>query len=369
MKRRGIAILGCGWTAGSQVENGFARLPERFALVACADLDRAKAEAFATRHGFARSAGSLDELLGLPEVEVVSICTPPAHHFDAVTQVLAAGRDVICEKPFVASLDQWARVRDAETAARGRVMPIFQYRFGDGIARIRRAIEAGLAGRGYVHSIETAWKRGADYYATPWRGKFATELGGVLLTQSIHMHDLLYFLVGPASRVAAFKATRVNPIEVEDCAVASLSMRDGSLASLTATLGSALQTTRLRLCFEHGTFERIETEDRVGRIADDPWTVIPAATPAGERLAEACRPDGAAPGQRGFARQFELFAEALDTGGPFPVTLDDARNALELITAIFQSAETGVVEALPITPDHPRWSGWITETSRTTRAA
>src|SRR5260370_28250249 len=122
-------------------------------------------------------------------------------------------------------------------------MPIFQYRFGNGIAKVKHAIDKGLAGRAFIAAIETAWRRGPDYYDVAWRGKFASELGGVLLTQSIHMHDLLLHLLGPASAVAGFKTTRVNRVEVEDCAVGSLVMADGSLASLTATLGSARQIT------------------------------------------------------------------------------------------------------------------------------
>jgi predicted dehydrogenase len=57
------------------------------------------------------------------------------------------------------------------------------------------------------------WLRESDYYEVEWRGKFASEFGGVLLTQAVHMHDLLLWLMGPAAAVAAFKTTRVSPVE------------------------------------------------------------------------------------------------------------------------------------------------------------
>ena len=69
------------------------------------------------------------------------------------------------------------------------------------------------------------------------RGRLQSELGGVLLTHAIHSHDLLTYLMGPIASVFARTATRVNPVEVEDCAVASLVMQSGALASLAATLG------------------------------------------------------------------------------------------------------------------------------------
>ena len=59
-------------------------------------------------------------------------------------------------------------------------MPILQYRFGRGIQKLRRLVDAGLAGRPYVANVDVAWLRGPDYYAVPWRGRWATELGGAL---------------------------------------------------------------------------------------------------------------------------------------------------------------------------------------------
>ena len=354
--RLNVAVIGCGWTAGSQIERGFSVLADRFDVVAACDTDPRRLEDFAHRYGIARCETTLPAILAMPDIDVVSICTPPNLHCEQVLATLRADKHAICEKPFMASLAELDLVEAEEARSGRRVMPIFQYRFGDGIAKVKHVIDNGLAGRAYVSAIETAWRRGADYYKTAWRGKFATELGGVLLTQSIHMHDLLLYLIGPAQAVAGFKTTRVNEVEVEDCAVFSLVMADGSLASLTATLGSALQITRLRLCFENVTFEKQCEGDAAGRPGDEPWTVIPATAEIGERLAQAM---AAVPSRKsGFARQFELFAEALDTGGAFPVTLADARRSLELVTALFHANENGRVVSLPIPADHPKYRGW-----------
>src|SRR5262249_23622393 len=151
--------------------------------------------AFASRYGIPRCVASLQAILAMPDVDVVSICTPPNLHCEQVIAALRAGKHVICEKPFMASLAELDLVEAEEKKSQGRVMPIFQYRFGDGIAKVKHVIDSGLAGRAYVSAIETAWRRGPDYYEVAWRGKFATELGGVLLTQSIHMHDLLIYLL------------------------------------------------------------------------------------------------------------------------------------------------------------------------------
>lgn len=145
----------------------------------------------------------------------------------------------------------------------------------------------------------------------------------------------------------------MNPIETEDCAVASLIMRSGALVSLAATLGSQREVTRLRLCFEHVTFESGGTPYAPG---DDPWAIIPASTEAEMPIAEILA------GYRPVATQFEgllgAYHEALATASPLPISLADARLATELATALYHSAATGAAVALPIGPDDRSCAGW-----------
>ncbi len=69
-------------------------------------------------------------------------------------------------------------------------------------------------------------------------------------------------------------------------------------------------------------------------------------------------------GRPWFAGQYAQFHAALASGEPFPVTLDDARASLELITALFHASETGAAVTLPIGPAHPKYNGWVPATER-----
>jgi len=357
-----VAIVGCGWVAGAQMKAGFLLLPDKFEVVATCDLDAGRARSFGDEHGIARFEANYETLLADPAIDVVSICTPPSLHYRMVVDALTAGKHVICEKPFTSSLQLTDAIIAAEQRSSARVMPIFQYRFENGFQRIRQLLDAGIAGNPYIASIETAWKRGPDYYSVPWRGRFATELGGVLVTQSIHIHDLFLTLFGPVAHVKAFKTTRVNPIEVEDCAVASLRMDSGALASLTATLGSQEPVTRIRLCFEKLTIERQCFGPDAPKPGQEPWKVVPADAETAAAIA-ALPPYQPSP-LTGFAAQFAAFHDALVAGTPFPVTLADARRSLELVSAIYHAAETDETVTMPIHAGHPRYEGWISELSR-----
>lgn len=330
-------------------------LPDKFTIAGCCDADAMRAREFAAKYAATLCVTDFAALCASRDIDVIAIATPPSSHHAMVLEALAAGKHVVCEKPFVSSLAEVDSIRDVQARSTSRVMPIFQYRFGQGIANARHLINSGIVGKHYVSAIETAKLRGPGYYAAAWRGKFATELGGVLVTQAIHPHDLLCWLVGPIKSVVAFKTTRVNPIEVEDCAVAGLQLGDGSLATLTATLGSLKPVTRMRFCFENVTFEKVAHHDGT-RPGDEPWEIVPRNEEVGKAVAALLQE---VPRVRPwFAGQYEAFHHALVTDGPLPVTLDDARASLELITALYEASATNSAVSLPIGPDHPRYHGW-----------
>lgn len=347
-----VAVVGCG--IGVYHINAYQSLPELFELVAICDIDRAKAERVAAEHAIPRVTTDLAELCRMDDVEVIDICTPPHLHFAQVQQVLAAGKHAICEKPLVHSLQAVDALITAEAQAGRRVMPIFQYRFGHGLQKLKLLVDSGLAGTPYLATVETAWRRRADYYAVPWRGKWATELGGVLLGHAIHAHDMLCYVLGPIRRVFARTTTRVNPIEVEDCASVSLEMANGALASLSATLGSAVEITRHRFCFSGLV---AESNTRPYSNASDPWSFVGDTPELEQQIAAAL--ERFQPLPEGFAGQFLRFYHALRNGGALPVTLADARAALELITAMYASAQTGEDVVLPLGPDHPKYASWL----------
>jgi predicted dehydrogenase len=289
----------------------------------------------------------------MEDIDVIDICTPPGTHFELILQALAAGKHVVCEKPLVGSLADVDAVMEAEKTARGRLMPIFQYRYGDGVQKAKRIIDAGIAGKPYVATSETHWLRTPDYYSVPWRGKWATELGGVLMTHSIHLHDMLTYLMGPISGLFGRVATRVNDIEVEDCASASLLMENGALATISATLGSKEEISRLRLCFENVLFESNHEAYSPGR---DPWTIVPANEEIAAKI-DALLADWT-PVPIRFETQMKLFHDALASGGPLPVTTVDARRALELVTAFYESSETRTEVRFPIGPESSKYRSW-----------
>lgn len=350
-KKIRIAVVGCG--VGREHVQALTELAEWFEIVAVCDLDANKARAVASEFGVARVYTDYAELCRRDDLDVIDLATPPFLHYAQVLEGLAAGKHVICEKPLVGSLKELDELKLAQEKAGRILMPIFQYRFGHGLQKLKLLKEQGLTGPAYLSTVETAWRRRADYYSVPWRGKWQTEIGGTLTGHALHTHDMLTYILGPAKTVFARMNTRVNPVQVEDCASVSLEMADGSLASLSATVGSAVQISRHRFCFGNLT---AESNTRPYSNSGDPWVFTVDSPEAQARIDAALAQFEPLPEGKG--GQFYRFAVAFNNGTALPVTLDDARRSLELLTAIYYSAYTGQNVAFPIANDHPFYGGW-----------
>lgn len=347
-----IAVVGLG--VGRLHLEALATMPERYTVHAVCDLDPRRLDEHARRFGARLATRALHEVLADDTVELVDLCTPPDGHAGQIEQVLAAGRHVVCEKPLVASLAECDRVEAAVARSGRHLFPIFQSRFGHGLQQLLHLKARGLARHALVATVETHWRRDAEYYATRWRGTWAGERGGVCLTQAIHAHDMLTQVLGPVDTVFAQLATRANDIEVEDCAAISLRMADGSLASLSATLGAARNRSRLKFVFGDLTVE--SDSPNPYRPARAPWHV----TARDERVEHAVHAALAdfVPGLESFEHQFAAIHATLRAGAVPTVTLAQAREALELVTAIYASAANGMAVRLPLAPDHPARADW-----------
>ena len=351
-----VAVIGAGIGA-AHVEAYCANAALYRVAVVC-DLDEARASKTATIAGAAVET-SYDAVLRRDDIDLIDICLPPSLHASAIERALQSGRHVLCEKPLVGSLREIEHIQQVAASARRAVVPVYQYRYGNGLARLRRLISAEVTGKPLVASIETHWNRLPAYYQVPWRGRKATELGGAIISHAIHAHDLLTFTLGPVRRVFARLATRVNPIETEDCAAIVLEMACGALVTSSVTLGAAEELSKFRFCFADLTAESPGTSPY--RPAEGEWRFVPRGSRRPVEIDAVLR--DFVPRQESFAGLVEALHAAMDGGAEWPLTLEDAYQSLELISAIYYSAASGTAVELPLPSNHPvrdGWAAWLT---------
>lgn len=347
-----VAVIGAG--IGAAHVEGYLANPEGYQVAVICDLDAARGAALAATAPGAVVETAYEAVLARPDIDLVDICLPPFLHLDTIEAALAAGKHVLCEKPLVGSLDEVERLMQAAAQANRAVVPVYQYRYGNGLAGLRALIKSGLAGRSLVASIETHWNRLPEYYDVRWRGRKATELGGAILGHAIHQHDLLTFAMGPVRRVSAKVATRVNTIETEDCAAICLEMASGALVTSSVTLGAAEEVTKLRFCFTELTAENPGVPPY--RPAEGAWRFIARGARRQEEIDATLA--GVTPHRESFAGLFEALHLALTGAAPWPLSLRDAHRSLELVSAIYYASATDTSVLLPLAADHPVRAGW-----------
>lgn len=287
------------------------------------------------------------------DVDVIDICLPPHMHAPVAIAALESGRHVICEKPLATSMAQVDAIGAAARKADKQVFPVFQYRFGQAFGQLNALRAAGLAGRPRAASLETHWNRGADYYATPWRGTWAGEQGGAVLGHAIHAHDLLSCFMAPIQQVTARLSTLVNPIETEDTAALVFDLEGGATATSSITLGSATDETRLRFVYEHLT----ATSNTLPYApAEAVWTFT-ARDPARQSEVDAVVAK-VPPRPSGFAGFLAEVAQSLNGQPNSAVRLTDGAASIALVTAIYASHRSGMPVRLPLDADHPMYDGW-----------
>ena len=127
----------------------------------------------------------------------------------------------------------------AAAAASGATLGVVsQRRWFEPVVRVKEAIAAGKIGRPSLGVLGMFNWRDASYYQSdPWRGRWETEGGGVLVNQAPHQLDLLAWFMGDVEEISGSWTNVNHPgVEVEDTAVAIVRFRSGGLGSIVASL-------------------------------------------------------------------------------------------------------------------------------------
>ena len=198
-------------------------------------------------------------------MQALLIATPHPLHAEPALRAAEAGVHVLVEKPLAASLKDCDAMLAAARRHGTKLGVISQRRWYEPVRRMKAAIDAGKIGRPVLGCfIMYSWRDPSYYQSDPWRGRWDTEGGGVLVNQSPHMLDLLQWLMDDdVAEVGGYWANLNHPsVEVEDSAVAILRFRNGGLGSIVASLSQ-----------KPGIYTKVHihgSNGRVGRRRDRP---------------------------------------------------------------------------------------------------
>ncbi len=254
MSKKRVAIIGTGGIAAKHAEILQNEVNDA-EIIAAVDVREEAAKAFSERFTIPANYTDAGTMLSQEKPDIVHICTPPNLHTELSIQALESGSWVLCEKPLSASLRELDQIAEAEARTGRYCSSVYQWRFGPGAQHLKDLIENSAMGKPMIGICQTTWYRDDAYYAVPWRGTWASELGGCSMGHGIHAMDLFLWLYGPWKDVSAKIGTLDHDIEVEDVSMALVQFESGAIGNMINSVVSPRQESYIRMDFQESTVE------------------------------------------------------------------------------------------------------------------
>jgi len=314
-------------------------------LISCFDRNPERSKEFASQNGI-KTFDTIEEFLADPDLQIVTIGTPSGTHLEPALASINAGKHVICEKPLEVTIEKIDPLIEAAEKNNVTLSAILNRRFNESVKYLKDAVDQGRFGTLSLVEASIKWYRDQAYYdSAGWRGTWALDGGGALMNQSIHIIDQLIHTVGPIKRLSASMALLAHEnIEVEDTAVAILEFENGArgiVQGSTACWSSTGHPAEVNICGSEGS----------AFLADEHFKVWDFKTPApaddyvkqnlmaSEDAQGLGANDPNAINFTGHQKNFEDVVNAIKTGTKPSTDAHEARKAVSVIRAIYESAQ------------------------------
>lgn len=354
------AIAGCGAGIAESHLAALAKLPGA-RIVGMCDVSAERGQPRADAAGVPFFTDHV-AMIDATKPDVVSICTPHPFHPVIAIDAFQRGAHVLTEKPMAISVADADRMIDAADKA-GRILAVnFQMRFRPAAQRARKFIDDGELGDLVRVQVTECWFRTEAYFKTsPWRGTWRTEGGAILMNQSTHTMDLLYYFAGKPAKVWGWTRTRLHHIECEDTAQAMLEMGNGAPGYFSSSTAEMLGGPRQRITIigERGAFELADNTLTLTRFQPDIRTFSETsdgvwASPAFTQEHLTFEGDGG-----GHLAVYQDLEAAIREGRRPLIDGREALASLELANAITYSSYTNEPVTLPL--DRNAYSALLAE--------
>jgi predicted dehydrogenase len=292
------------------------------AAVAARELGRAREAA--DRWGAPLAFGSYDELIASDEVDAVYIATPASLHREPAVAAIAAGKHVLCEKPFAANADDARLIADAAESGDVVVMEAFHWRYHPYADQIRRTIDSGALGR--IDRIEAVFDV-ADGRIPRDDIRWDRSIGGGA-TMDLGCYPIQWARFAAQADPDVVSATAVCPVDGVDGSLgAELSWPSGVTGHVhSSMIAEGDGAIWLKVIGASGTMTATNP-----LAPQNGGAVLTVETDAGTTTEDVDTSST-------YFHQLVAFREAIERGSPFPTTAADGVRNMEIVDACYRAA-------------------------------
>jgi predicted dehydrogenase len=334
-----FALVGCGRIAPKHVEALTSGAVSGARLAAVCDVVPEKADLIGKKYGVPAFKDRFEMMEKMnDQIDVVSILTPSGLHAEHAVDMAKFRKHVVVEKPMALTLTDADRMISACDTHGVRLFVVKQNRYNHPVKKLREAVEGGRFGKMVLGTVRVRWCRQQKYYdQDKWRGTWAYD-GGVFANQASHHVDLLQWMMGDVESVFAKTSTALVNIETEDTGVVIVRFKNGALGVIEATTATRPKDLEgsISILGETGSVEI------AGFAVNEmkTWNFTENKTGDDQVVANY---RNAPPNVYGFGHTEYLnkVVESIREGRSALVDGLEGRKSLELISAIYESVETG----------------------------
>ena len=320
MDRLRIGTLGAARVTPRALLKPARQIPE-VTVAAVAGRDPERARRFAAKHRIRRIHDSYQDLIDDPAIDAVYNPLPNSLHAEWTLRAIAAGKHVLCEKPFAANADEADKVAAAAAASGLVVMEAFHYRYHPLARRMLDVVRGGEIGplRYLEASLCFPLPRFSDI-------RYSYDLGGGA-TMDAGCYAINWLrMIGPGEPEVLSARAKLHGPDVDRAMAASFRFAGGVLGRMTASLWSG-QVLRLdaKAVGDQGVMRVFNyvTPQHYNRL-----TVAADGYTRRERVS----------GEPSYTYQLRAFAAAVRHGDPVLTTPEDAVANMTVIDAVYQAA-------------------------------
>jgi predicted dehydrogenase len=339
----GAAIFGAGWVAGEHAKAYQSCPRTRLVAVGSRKLESAQKCAAYASAADAFTTTDFDALLARPDVDLISITTPPDSHPDLTIRAARAGKHVCIEKPLAMNYADCLRMRDAVHKAQVKSVVSFCLHWNPSLLNTRKLIDAGAVGRPYFIQVDYWHEMKKWYPQYPW-AVTKSQGGSSLLSAGCHAVDALRWFAGvnnPVTEVTAHNVPHLGANrdwEYPPTTVLLCKFANGTIGKVASVLDAPLPYQfNVDILGTLGTIRDNRVWSPTLFPGQTDWTTIPTILPSSGDVTH-----------HPFTGQIESFANNILDNTPLLPDLDDALKTHELIFAADQSAHESRTIKLPL---------------------
>lgn len=328
-----IAVAGLGWW-GKQIIACLEKSPRFEVALGVDPAPPADVEDFRKSHPF-KLSHSLEEALSDPRIEGIVLATPHALHEQQALQVIAAGKNLFCEKPLTMTGEGARRVVEACRRA-GKVLGVgHERRFEPAFEEVQRLVGEGALGKLLLMDANVSHDNFRKLAPDNWRLSAESAPAGMMTAVGIHMTDLFIKLAGPVGEVRARSASLIFKAPTEDFVSADFAFKSGAMGAFTA-LSVTPFYARFTIYGDAGWVEVISEAN----VDQGKPTTLTHSDRKGRRTVVYAATDTV-------TQNFEAWADAVEGKAPYRFTDEELVENIRVFEAIVKSTRrNGAAEAL-----------------------